>query len=274
MALAREELEELLLGPKRRRRFTQDSPVYPDVWLAYRDKAPSHREDLLLEPHFRATVGALAEAVQERLGDLLAAHRLAWAGEHVAVRLTLRELLRDVLPLSSWWRDLIRPQRGSVFEHLRAYVRGEKLEPESGGDPQEVPPPADELEWWVMVAGRLLTNTSDQEARGLGLRTLTGRVLEELNDPKDDIDPKLSVRPLWSVSRNREVKATVWRSRQTVKADAASRVFPADTEGLAWAVVDSGIDAKHPAFQRRDEEEGVLAPELPDDFTHDCAEDV
>jgi subtilisin family serine protease len=43
----------------------------------------------------------------------------------------------------------------------------------------------------------------------------------------------------------------MWRSRQTVKADAASRVFPADIEGLAWAVVDSGIDARHPAFQRR-----------------------
>jgi serine protease AprX len=266
MALTGKELEVLLLGSERPR-FTQDSPVFADVWLAYVGKPADHREDLLLEPHFRTTVGILAKAVHERLGDLQAGHKLAWAGEHVAVCLTLRELLGGVLPLSSWWRDLIRPQRGSVFAHLEAFVRGDKLAPDSGGKPQEVPPPEDELEWWVHVAGRLLTNTSAAEAEAQGLldlRTLTRRVLDELGHPEDQADP---VWPLWSVSRNRTVKATMWRSRQTVKADAASRVFPADIEGLAWAVVDSGIDARHPAFQRRDEN-GKL-PKLPTGDFHD-----
>jgi serine protease AprX len=254
------ELEGLLLGSGRPR-FTQDSPVYPDVWLAYVGKPADHREDLLLEPHRRAPVGTLAKAVRERLGDLQADHKLAWAAEHVAVRVTLRELLRGVLPLSSWWRDLIRPQQGSVFAHLEAFERGEKLAPDSGGDPQEVPPPEDELEWWLHVAGRLLTNTSAAEAEAQGLddlRSLTSRVLDELGHPTDQPS---SVQPLWSVSRNRTVKATLWRSRQTVKADAASRVFPADIEGLAWAIVDSGIDAQHPAFRRRDEN-GKLANRL------------
>jgi subtilisin family serine protease len=266
MALTGKELEALLLGSDRPR-FTQDSPVYPDVWLAYVGKAADHREDLLLEPHFRAPVGMLAKAVRERLGDLQAEHKLAWAGEHVAVRVTLRELLGAVLPLSSWWRDLIRPQEGSVFAHLEAFARGRKLAPESGGEPQEVPPPEDELEWWVQVAGRLLTNTSAAEAKSKGLddlRTLTSRVLDELGHPKDQPG---SVQPLWSVSRNRTVKATIWRSRQTVKADAASNVFPADIEGLAWAVVDSGVDARHPAFQQR-ADNGKL-PILPAGDFHD-----
>ncbi len=273
MALEKEELEELLLGPRRGRRFTQDSPVYPDVWLAYRDRPVNDRQDLLLEPHFRAPVDTLAKAVQERLGEPSAEHQLAWAGEHVAVRLTLRDLLRDVLPLSSWWRDLIRPQRGSVFAHLAAFVQGDKLAPEFGGQSQEVPSPVDELKWWVQVAGRLLTNTSEEEANSQGLsdlRKLTERVLAELGNPKDDVNLALreqSVRPLWSVSRNREVKVTVWRSRQTVKADAASRVFPADVEGLAWAVVDSGIDAQHPAFQYRDTGAALSTPPSAD-FTH------
>jgi subtilisin family serine protease len=272
MVLGKEELQELLLGPKRRRRFTQDSPVYPDVWLAYRNRPATDREDLLLEPHFEVPVGALAVAVQKRLGGASAEHQLAWAGEHVAVRLTLQELLRDVLPLSKWWRDLLRPQQGSVFAHLAAFADGRKLAPESGGEAQEVPPPEDELEWWVRVAGRLLTNTSDEEAKSQNLdnlRTLTKRVLEELDDPKDAVDPRppeQAVPPLWSVSRNRAVNVTMWRSRQTVKADAASLVFPVDIEGLAWAVVDSGIDARHPAFQRRNRD-GKLLPDLPDDFT-------
>src|SRR5215207_4013280 len=267
MALTKEELEALLLVSAQRPRFTQDSPVFPDVWLAYLQKPADHREDLLLEPHFRARVGMLAKAVRERLGDLQAEHKLAWAGEHVAVRVTLRELLRDVLPLSSWWRDLLRPQRGSVFAHLEAFARGDKLAPDSSGEPQEVPPPEDELEWWLQVAGRLLTNTSAAEAEAQGLldlRTLTGRVLAELGHPKDHAQP---VPPLWSVSRNRKVKATLWRSRQTVKADAAGRLFPADIEGLAWAVVDSGIDAQHPAFRRRDEN-GRLR-QLPAGVFHD-----
>jgi serine protease AprX len=265
MPLTQSELEALLLVSAGRPRLTQDSPVFADVWLAYLGAAKDHREDLLLEPHFRASVGQLAQAVRERLGDLLVEHRLAWVAEHVAVRLTLRELLRDVLPLSSWWQKLIRPQEGSVFAHLDAFARGEKLAPNLDGEPQEVPPPVDELEWWVQVAGRLLTDTSNAEAEAQGLldlRVLTRRLLDELGEPQD---PPRSTCPLWSVNRNRPIKATLWRSRQTVKADAATRVFPAEIEGLAWAVIDSGIDARHPAFQRRDAR-GKLPALLEADF--------
>jgi serine protease AprX len=262
MALERKELEALLLQSARRPRFTQDSPVFADVWLAYRGKPQGHREDLLLEPHHRAPVGTLAKAVRDRLGGLETDHKLAYAGEYVAVRLTLRELLRAVLPLSPWWRDLIRPEPGSVFRHLEEFAKGDELAPDSHDKRQEVPPPVDELEWWLNVAGRLLTDTSDAEAEAEGLkdlRELTRRVLDELGHPSDE--PR-AIQPLWSVSRNRKVTATLWRSRETVKADAANRVFPAHTEGLAWAVVDSGIDATHPAFLRRDEN-GDL-PELPE----------
>jgi hypothetical protein len=50
-----------------------------------------------------------------------------------------------------------------------------------------------------------------------------------------------------------------------VKADAASRVFPPNIEGLAWAVLDSGIDATHPAFQVRGEDDNL--PALAADFS-------
>ena len=266
MPLTEQELESLLLVSARRPRMTQDSPIFADVWLAYLGKPADHREDLLLEPHFRVPVGQLARAVRNQLGELTVEHRLAWAAEHVAVRLTLRELLRDVLPLSLWWSKLLRPQEGSVFAHLEMFARGDTLAPDPGGEPQEVPPPEDALEWWVQVAGRLLTDTSDAEAESEGLsdlRLLTRRLLDELGQPTDE--PQLAPRPLWSVNRNRQVKATLWRSRQTVKADAASRLFPADIQGLAWAVVDSGVDARHPAFRRRDAD-GRLPEELPDDF--------
>jgi hypothetical protein len=37
-------------------------------------------------------------------------------------------------------------------------------------------------------------------------------------------------------------------SVQTVKADAARRLFDIDTNRICWAVLDSGIDARHEAF--------------------------
>ena len=57
---------------------------------------------------------------------------------------------------------------------------------------------------------------------------------------------------LWAVNRNRPARPAVWRSRVTVKADAATRLFSLSCRTLCWAVLDSGIDATHPAFARRD----------------------
>jgi serine protease AprX len=261
--LTHETFEKLLLESAHRRRFTQDSPVYADVWLKYFDDGPDKRQDLLLEPHHRTPVGRLAKAVHDRLGAVELDHRMAYAGEYVAVQLTLRELLGAVLPLSKWWRDLSRPTHGPVFEHLEGFAKGAKLAPASGGEPQPVPPPEPELAWWLRVAAALLTNASASQITGesvTALRRLTRRVLDELGHPTDA--GLGDVRPLWSVSLNRPVRATLWRSREAVKADAAGRVFPPDIEGLAWAVVDSGIDATHPAFSRRDGKAEV--PDLDD----------
>jgi len=249
--LKENELEKLLLHSTGWRRYTQDSPIFADVWLAYLDGGPDERKDLLLEPQRRVPAGELAKAVRERLPQVGAEHKLAYAGGYVVVRLTLPELLASVLPLSPWWKSLI-PQPKSVFAHLEDFASGKRLAPDDESEAVEVPPPEDELEWLLTVAGRLLTNTSDAEAEELGLtdpRRLTRRFLDALDHPEDKL---LDLPPLWSVSLNREVRAALWKSRETVKADAASRVFPTETEGVAWAVIDSGIDAEHPAFRRRD----------------------
>lgn len=56
---------------------------------------------------------------------------------------------------------------------------------------------------------------------------------------------------LWSVTADRKVEHAVYVSRKTIKADAGSRVFDQSCKEICWAVIDSGIDATHPAFQDR-----------------------
>jgi hypothetical protein len=58
--------------------------------------------------------------------------------------------------------------------------------------------------------------------------------------------------PVVTVTTNRLAGPAVSRSRQTVKADAAEAVFAVDCRTIGWAVVDSGIDAQHPAFAEWD----------------------
>jgi serine protease AprX len=62
------------------------------------------------------------------------------------------------------------------------------------------------------------------------------------------------------------IRPLIDRSARTVKADAASRAYGAQGEGIVWAVIDSGIDAGHPHFSRYDTLGGVAAS-LHRDFT-------
>src|SRR6185503_8784356 len=60
---------------------------------------------------------------------------------------------------------------------------------------------------------------------------------------------------IYSVSLNREATPTIARSTLAIKADAARRLFNISCGDLAWAIVDSGIDARHPAFRQRQDKE-------------------
>src|SRR4051794_10067917 len=90
-------------------RFTQDSPVYPDVWMGYFDRGgeslTTYRMDLILTPHRRSSAGELFQLVAKRLGKKNAGNvwAMATSGNSVVARLTFTELIDAVLPLSGWW---------------------------------------------------------------------------------------------------------------------------------------------------------------------------
>ncbi len=75
------------------------------------------------------------------------------------------------------------------------------------------------------------------------------------------VDLFLSIKPLAaeqvaaveSVNRNRRTEATIYHSCKATKSDAVRQVFDTRGHGIRWAVIDSGIDARHVAFRSRHE---------------------
>jgi hypothetical protein len=274
--LAREKIEELIFGTERFRRFTQDSPILPDVWIEY-SQAPRQPLDLLLTPRRESTPAAVSRVLRERLarerntphwksrhGTAVGHSRLAYNESTVVGRLWFDELVRVVLPLSKWWRDHVwgKEKRLEIASLSKAEIRQEiaSLLGEPGMEADGGPISADLL-WTIRLVGRIEWEASQQdkpagqEPTPLNLVEAVGALVEGM-DLRD-----LPEEPLvWTVSRNRPAGPAIWRSTLAVKGDAARRLFEVSCKELRWAVVDSGIDATHPAFRRRDPKK-KLSPE-------------
>jgi len=267
----RDRIEEIFYGKvDQQRRFTQDFPVLPDVWLEYA-KPASSRVPLLLTPHYDYDAPSLTRALRERLTvEIPPGSGERWSREHPELRgprilfnqsvvlacLTFREMLRGALPLTDWWKNVITPinavwQYGALWEFAKwisEYKTGKPTE-YNITDPMLIK----KLIKVVAYIERARTPSemsppdSNQESLTEVEMTEFARVFENLPDPGEHSGM------LWSISLNREASTSVWRSRMTVKADAAARLFDTRTSGIRWAVLDTGIDARHKAFWRRDE---------------------
>jgi serine protease AprX len=213
MRLDKEELRRLVEERREAGRFTQDSPVMPDVWLGFADLAAEQQLDVLLTPADGVDPAELAADLRDRLGDGTDAW-VAYTGTYAAAYLTVEQLVWAVLPLSAWWGEE-REWLATVLGAIQAIQGAKSL-------------PIEKSEKQLLAAGRKV------------FKRATGKQAS----PKE---PSLK-----RVTRNRPACKTVSRSRKTVKADAANRLFDVNCAELAWAVIDSGIDARHPAFRLRD----------------------
>jgi len=316
LKLTREQIDTLLYGGRYNPRFTQDSPVLPDVWIKYAEE-PDRPHEVLLTPYQNsrggtASAGDLSRVLKACLAHDQARHppgrprgpaAIAYTQATVLARLWFDELVRVVLPLSVWWHRLgdsprstgpgeettpemraraQRERRTQLLRSLRtadgqAAVVKALLDPRLSSDAL-----TPDIAWMVNVVGSiwlLSQRRRDQQTpwwpkddddvlklsgEALGTyktdlgehyRHVVERVVD-LTDGIEDapfgVEPSERDRPMvWSVSLNRRAHATMWRSRATVKADAAVRVFEVSCRDLAWAVIDSGINARHVAFRAR-----------------------
>jgi hypothetical protein len=315
--LSRAEIDALLYGGRHNPRFTQDSPVLPDVWIKYAE-APDTAHELLATPYQdpvtgSVTAGQLSRALKAVLARPEARPRrargrgagrergaaVAYNQATVLARLSFEELVRVVIPLSAWWHRLGAPARrpggaraGSP-EAQAARRRRERakllalMRSRAGRaalvralmDPSSAAPPlSTDVVWMVHVIGSVGLLAAKERpwwpADDDEVRTLSGARLKAYRDALTkhyeavvdcvvELTRGLERAPwgapgapedqpmVWSVSLNRRARSTMWRSRATVKADAAARVFDITCRDLAWVVIDSGIDARHIAFRAR-----------------------
>jgi serine protease AprX len=266
----RKKLEELIYGGGGSRRFTQDSPVLPDVWFAFGENLTG-KVDLLLNPHFESSPGEVVRLVKAGLkrekGSAAAKtfpctdksdSDIAYNQSTVAVRLCFHELVRVVLPLTDWWKRNVCKEDNNqlqlffkdkkVRDAIRAVLDGKPIE---AALKKKVDP---DLIWMLKVIGTIgvAARSSGPPKARPGSEEIIDACTELLRDLQDG--EKFEQPPIWTVTRNRKATVSIARSTMAVKADAARRLFEINCSKLAWAIIDSGIDATHPAFRLRDKD--------------------
>jgi serine protease AprX len=307
MRIERDWLRELVFETAEARRFTQDSPILPEVWLsggvAY-CRAPYTRVDLLLTPHRLHTAADLARVLLRGLEISFVADDAEKAPPHlgplgpsedaplarptwtvsvnqttVACSLTLVELVTCALPLSQWWKRNIDPpdktKKASERKADRARQRDEILwmsrlvgvialcaqEPTRLRD---VAPDPNAL--WVSSRidrqteratigeyQRFREIVADRTAQERIFQRLIAEAKRTAAKRRGAVRERPKAPPyLWSTGLNRQSFVAIDRSVAATKADAARRVFNIKCDDLAWAIVDSGIDAEHAAFQLKE----------------------
>ena len=287
-------VEAILYGIGDQRRFTHDSPVLLDVWARYFEH-PAKKQPLLLQPWLDISPADAAEAFKEDMGaELFLQCGISYNNRVIAADLNLRELVQHVIPYSGWYQDIGKrepapaaPAEGGAAGPLEDHKQLPKPIPlprrhelwsdldgpafaSVRGESAAYPFPR--LLSFIRMAGLIFAlgpGGRGAVARNLDLlagaatdaeieRAKRGLVIPILSGWKRYFDhfPPVAGRPLlYSVSRNRPAHLATYQSRRTVKADAASSLFSIDCSTLTWAVMDSGIDAAHPAFRKASAEE-------------------
>ncbi len=278
-------VELVLLGPSNDRRQLQDSPVLGDVWIAYAVK-PAAAIDLLITPYRTQPAGPVAVRIAEQIRELGVSRerdqeaQVAYLQGLVAARLFFEEVVRVLVPITQWWKER------KVQDALKAYAGGERLakriqavidwsqakNEEAQTELAEAFADFTSLDRYVALAGVILWAARQNNEKGSGdsigeaLTNLTGpdpivkilreafdRILTDLPHSSAEVAPQV-----WQVSLNRKAMPALDRSVPAVKGDAARTLFNVRCDNIRWAVLDSGIDGRHPVFMDKNGESRII----------------
>jgi hypothetical protein len=226
-------------------------------------------------------VEGAAEALKKAPSERLTLARVAISDSRVVACVDFETMVSDVVPLTGWWHDVFYKRRKETDEQKKqkGMERFERVLREVEGrlETDQRPTGFDiELYRFATLVGFI---DSLLRARSASAIKQLARLAAELGPPPDESlhhgqgkpsenekrlfqKAKRLMRPpqdgpkgVFLISLNRRAAPTLFESRATVKADAANRVFEINTSGIVFAVIDSGIDATHPAFLKRTDDE-------------------
>ncbi len=202
MSTARRQFRHLVYEGPDGDRFTQDSPIMPDVWFAFAED-PGARVDLLIEPYRGEPPGRVATELRQGLSagsttDAAFAAEIAFEESMVAARLTLREILLHALPLTPWWAEHVCLPEDLASADIESALAGRDGAKELTRDAR----------WFFRIAGALLGAETKPKTRGKP-RSWTRKVSAATTARTfEDLLPSLlrprTAKPLiWAFHRNR-----------------------------------------------------------------------
>lgn len=254
--------------------WSTDCPVRFDAWLAFANDPAGNRIDVILEVNEEHGIRRVLDQFSQ-LQMLVPSQPIA-AGSFIAARLTFDELVRGVLPMTNLYGVIQLAQDRPDLELVAAASDPAGASISSASITVDGVERVDEqrrhLAWLLRLLVAVVENAVSPRARRVKAADRTARHADAVQTvittirqivleprltqlpraPGNEVIDRRRRFPITSVTTNRGATPAVTRSRQTVKADAAEAVFSIDCRSIGWAVVDSGIDADHPAFNEWD----------------------
>lgn len=301
MHTTRRLVEMALYGLGDQRRYVQDSAIFIEVWIELIE-GDGNPIALLLQPYLHLPPPELAEALGDR-GISRREHKLVYNNTLVSLSANLADVVFRLAPMTGWFRRAFKAAkdaRGGANLDPRALLEFRDTEalwldvPLAGdvdGDSRvNSASTAKELLSFVRIAGiaawlqygkdlgdgppisavsraetlmKELASLSIEAAR----REIASCAIEGwqhlLDEPAAHYWKPVDTDWIYSITVDRKTRLAVAESRKTVKADAAKRLFDISCSGITWAVIDSGIDGRHPAFWRKPKTAPGKPPQLP-----------
>ena len=277
-------VELLLLGPSNDRRQLQDSPVLGDVWISYAMK-PAEPADLLITPSRNQAAGPVARLIADRIRELKLertsnqAAQVAYLQGLVAARLFIYEVLRVIVPMSLWWHErkiaqeiLKYKTKGTLSNRIKTVMEWAQAESEDAkAEKSAAFAEFNALDRFAALAGLILWAGTKKPQQSIGeaiasledpneivnmLRSLFDKIQKDLalRGPASRVKAKgPNTKPqIFQISLNRKAMPALDKSVPAVKGDAARTLFRVKCDDINWAILDSGIDGTHKAFNDQD----------------------
>ncbi|HMM90175.1 MAG TPA: S8 family peptidase [Bradyrhizobium sp.] len=243
-------------------------------------------QELLITPHKTKTAATVANWIDDEVEQDRQARKesgresrqIAYLQGVVAARLYFDEVLRVIVPTTSWWSSpriksdmAVYLQATTGSQRINAVLDTVQQMAEDWSNPKAVRKSEGRLtalDRYAALAGIILwaaqTTTIGPDAKPAELvaaikagksdiAALLTRLFSEIlsRQQQDDADRR---KPwtgslVYQVSLNRRADMAVAQSVPSVKADAARLLFTVDCAKIAWAVIDSGIQGDHVCFK-------------------------